>query len=91
MVPRTWTHLTAIASHRPIALTEAVPEDWLEHVRMELGRQAPRRMGDLDPAEGPIWHQPWDMGYNPHSEVDRAIMATRQAVFEHFGLDLWFD
>jgi len=91
VVPRTWTHLTAIASHRPIALTEAVPEDWLEHVRMELGRQAPRRMGDLDPAEGPIWHQPWDMGYNPHSEVDRAIMATRQAVFEHFGLDLWFD
>jgi len=91
VVPRTWTHLTAIASHRPIALTEAVPEDWLEHVRMELGRQAPRRMGDLDPAEGPIWYQPWDMGYNPHSEVDRAIMATRQAVFEHFGLDLWFD
>jgi acetoin utilization protein AcuC len=31
------------------------------------------------------------MGYNPHSEVDRAIMATRQATFEHFGLDLWFD
>jgi acetoin utilization protein AcuC len=31
------------------------------------------------------------MGYNPHSDVDRAIMATRQAVFEHFGLDLWFD
>ena len=48
-------------------------------------------MGDLDPTAGPIWHQPWDMGYNPHSEVDRAIMATRQAVFALHGLDVWFD
>ena len=46
---------------------------------------------DLDPAAGPIWHQPWDMGYNPHDEVDRAIMATRQAVFALHGLDVWFD
>ena len=91
VVPRAWTHLTAIAAHRPIDPTEPVPEGWLDHVRMTLGRQGPRRMGDLDPADLPIWHQPWDMGYNPHSEVDRAIMATRQAVFEHFGLDLWFD
>jgi acetoin utilization protein AcuC len=91
VVPRAWTHLTAIAEHRPIDLAAAVPEGWLEHVRMQLARQGPHRMGDLDPAEGPIWHQPWDMGYNPHSEVDRAIMATRQAVFEHHGLDLWFD
>jgi acetoin utilization protein AcuC len=91
VVPRTWTHLTAIAAHQPVALTEAVPEDWLAHVRQLLGREGPRRMGDLDPTQGPIWHQPWDMGYNPHSEVDRAIMATRQAVFSHHGLDVWFD
>ena len=91
VVPRTWTHLTAIAAHQPIALTELVPTDWLDHVRQALGREGPRRMGDLDPAEGPIWHQPWDMGYNPHDEVDRAIMATRQAVFELHGLDVWFD
>jgi acetoin utilization protein AcuC len=91
VVPRTWTHLTAIAAHHPIALTEQVPEDWLAAVRQLLGREGPRRMGDLDPAAGPIWHQPWDMGYNPHSEVDRAVMATRQAVFSHHGLDAWFD
>ncbi|WP_270887287.1 acetoin utilization protein AcuC [Pedococcus sp. 5OH_020] len=91
VVPRTWTHLTAIAAHRPVALTEAVPEDWLDHVRQLLGREGPRRMGDLDPQEGPVWHQPWDAGYNPHSEVDRAIMATRQAVFPLHGLDPWFD
>jgi acetoin utilization protein AcuC len=91
VVPRTWTHLTAIAAHRPIALTEPVPPGWLAHVRELVGREGPRRMGDLNPADGPIWHQPWDMGYNPHSEVDRAIMATRQAVFSHHGLDVWFD
>jgi acetoin utilization protein AcuC len=91
VVPRTWTHLTAMAAHHPIPLTEPVPEDWLAHVRELLGREGPRRMGDLDPADGPIWHQPWDMGYNPHSEVDRAVMATRQAVFSHHGLDVWFD
>jgi acetoin utilization protein AcuC len=91
VVPRTWTHLTAIAAHQPLPLTTPVPQEWLEHVRTAFGREGPRRMGDLDPAEGPIWHQPWDMGYNPHSEVDRAVMATRQAVFELHGLDVWFD
>jgi acetoin utilization protein AcuC len=91
VVPRTWTHLTAIAAHQPIALTAPVPQDWLDHVRQAFGREGPRRMGDLDPADGPIWHQPWDMGYNPHDEVDRAIMATREAVFALHGLDVWFD
>ncbi len=91
VVPRSWSHLTAIAAHRPVPLTAAVPADWLDHVRSLLGREGPRRMGDLDPANGPIWHQPWDMGYNPHDEVDRAVMATRQAVFALHGLDAWFD
>ena len=91
VVPRAWTHLTAIAAHRPIALTEPVPTDWLDHVRQAFGREGPRRMGDLDPADGPIWRQPWDLGYNPHDEVDRAIMATREAVFALHGLDVWFD
>ena len=91
VVPRTWTHLTAIAAHRPIPLTTAVPEDWLAFVRQRYGREGPRRMGELDPDGGPIWHQPWDLGYNPHSGVDRAIMATREAVFPWHGLDVWFD
>jgi acetoin utilization protein AcuC len=48
-------------------------------------------MGDLDPKDGGIWVQPWDLGYNPHSESDRAIMATREAVFPLHGLDPFFD
>lgn len=91
VVPRAWTHLVAIAAHRPIAAATEVPADWLAHVRQLLGREGPARMGDLPAADLPIWHQPWDMGYNPHSAVDRAIMATRQAVFASHGLDVWFD
>jgi acetoin utilization protein AcuC len=91
VVPRTWTHLTAIAAHEPIPLTAAVPEPWREHVRQALGRPGPVRMGDLDPSDGPLWFQRWEMGYNPHSDVDRAVMATREAVFPHHGLDVWFD
>src|SRR5690348_12618232 len=51
VVPRTWTHLTAIAAHRPVPLTAEVPAEWLDHVRTAYGREGPRRMGDLDPAE----------------------------------------
>jgi acetoin utilization protein AcuC len=91
VVPRTWTHLTAIAAHHPVPPTEPVPEGWLEHVREALGREGPHRMGDLDEADLPIWHRPWDLGYNPHDDSDRAIMATREAVFPFHGLDPWFD
>jgi acetoin utilization protein AcuC len=91
VVPRTWTHLTAIAAHRPIPAATEVPAEWLAHVRQLFGREGPRRMGDLPQADLPIWHQPWDMGYNPHNAVDRAVMATREAVFEAHGLDVWFD
>ena len=56
-----------------------------------FGREGRAGWATLDPAAGPIWHQPWDMGYNPHDEVDRAIMATREAVFGLHGLDVWFD
>ncbi len=90
VVPRSWAHLTAIAAHKPIAAATEIPEAWVEHTR-EVAGSAPERMGDLPPKELPIWVQPWSMGYNPHSEVDRAIMATREAVFPHHGLDIWFD
>ncbi|MBD3784941.1 MAG: acetoin utilization protein AcuC, partial [Micrococcales bacterium] len=39
----------------------------------------------------PIWVQPWGMGHNPDSPLDRAVFATRQAVFPLHGLDPWFD
>jgi len=91
VVPRAWTHLTAIAAHRPIAVTEPVPEDWREHVRELTGRPAPFRMGDRTPDAGPLWWRSWDLGYDPEDPVDRAVMATRQAVFPLHGLDVYFD
>ena len=78
----------AAPAHRP----DRARPGGLAGTRPDAARTpGPAPDGRPRPADGPIWHQPWDMGYNPHSEVDRAIMATRQAVFEHFGLDLWFD
>ncbi|MEO7070486.1 MAG: acetoin utilization protein AcuC [Nostocoides sp.] len=91
VVPRSWTHLTAIAAHRPVPVETLVPQGWRDHVQHAFGRPGPARMGDLPPSNLPIWVQPWSMGYNPEGGVDRAIMATREAVFAHHGLDAFFD
>jgi acetoin utilization protein AcuC len=48
-------------------------------------------MGDLTTEDGPVWWRSWDMGYDPNDAVDRAVMATRQAVFPLHGLDIYFD
>ena len=91
VVPRAWTHLSAIALHRPVPVDTPVPREWLDHVQAITGRPGPNRMGDLPIGAPPIWVQPWSAGYNPHSPVDRAIMATREACFSHHGLDIWYD
>jgi acetoin utilization protein AcuC len=91
VVPRTWTHLTAIAAHTPIKTSVEVPQAWRDHVERLFGRPGPLRMGDLDAEDGPLWWRSWEMGYDPGSEVDRAIMATRSAVFPYHGLDVHFD
>lgn len=90
-VPRAWTHLTAIAAHKPVPASTETPVAWREHVELVGGQPGPARMGDLPDKELPIWVQPWAMGYNPHSGVDRAIMATREAIFPMYGLDVWYD
>lgn len=91
VVPRAWTHLTAIAAHTPISLDEPVPESWREYVRDLYGRSAPARMGDGVAEGGRIWWRSWEVGYDPADPVDQAIMATRQAVYPLHGLDVWFD
>lgn len=91
VVPRSWTHLTAIAAHRPIDPQTETPQEWRDFVERRTGRPGPKRMGDLPAANLPIWVQPWSMGYNPESPVDRAVMAAREATFAHHGLDHYFD
>ena len=91
VVPRSWTHLTAIAAHVPLPGATRVPDEYLDHVERTFGRRAPELMGDLPASALPIWVQPWSSGHNPEDAVDRAILATRQATFSHHGLDPWFD
>ena len=87
VVPRAWSHLVAVAAHHPVDPTTAVPEAWRDYVMERFGRQGPRRMTDgREP-----WYRSWATGHDPEDAVDRAVMATRKAVFPLHGLDPWFD
>jgi acetoin utilization protein AcuC len=82
-VPRTWTHLIAEASGRPVDPATQIPPAWANHVR-GLGGRPPHRMGELPDGTQPS-AQPWVPGGD--SWLDRAIGATRQATFPLLGLD----
>lgn len=83
VVPRAWTHLLAIVGGAPLDPLTATPDGWRDHVRTSLGRVAPHRMTDgRTPA-----YRDWSGGYDPDAWLDRAIHATRSAVFPLHGLD----
>ena len=85
VVPRSWTHLLAIVAGAPIAPETPTPEGWRDHVRAVLGRTGPFRMTDgRDPS-----YRDWRTGYDPSVWLDRAVHATRTAVFPPNGLDPW--
>jgi acetoin utilization deacetylase AcuC-like enzyme len=83
VVPRAWTHLLAEASERPIAPETPTPQAWRAYVRERTGRNAPERMTDGVDMEV----RTWASGYDPANPVDRAVLATRRAVFPEHGLD----
>lgn len=83
VVPRSWAHLIGIAAHRPVDPERDVPQRWRELVRDRYGRLGPERMTD----GRPVRTRPWSAGYDPADDVDRAIRATRAAVFPCWGLD----
>ncbi|AKU17996.1 acetoin utilization protein AcuC [Luteipulveratus mongoliensis] len=91
VVPRSWTHLTAIAAHRPIDLRTPVPAAWRDHVTRLVGRPGPPRMGDGVAEDGMVWFRSWETGFDPDDRVDQSVMATREAVFPLHGLDIWLD
>jgi acetoin utilization protein AcuC len=82
VVPRTWTHLLAEAAGQPIDPAAPTPAPWRDYVAQRTGLAAPERMTEGVPAE----FEPFESGYNPSDPVDRAIMATRNAVFPLHGL-----
>ena len=83
VVPRAWTHLLAIVGGRPLSPDTDVPAGWREDVLHRFGRQAPLRMTD---GRSPVYRD-WRQGYDPEAWLDRAINATRLAVFPTHGLD----
>ena len=91
-VPRAWTHLLAIVTGEPLDPSTETPPAWrdLARQRFEAGRLRilqggpgiPDRMTDgVEPS-----YQPWQPGEDGDA-VDRAIVATRRAVFPLLGLD----
>jgi acetoin utilization protein AcuC len=82
VVPRTWTHLLAIAAGAPVDPVMETPVEWRELARSLTGETAPLTMTDGAPAR----YVPFSSGMDPGDPVDRAIMRTRTAVFASHGL-----
>ncbi len=86
VVPRAWTHLLAEAAGRPVAPETETPARWRAFVRLATGHEPPARMTD---GGEPAWADFDDDvggGHDPGDAVDRAIMATRRAVFPAHGI-----
>ena len=83
VVPRAWTHLLAEVTGEPLASQTATPGGWRELARARRpGSVPPTSMTDGASAG---W-TPWTSG-DTSDPVDRAVLATRNAVFPLLGLD----
>ena len=82
VVPRSWTHLLAVASGEPIDPGLPVPDAWRALAVERTGESAPTRMTDGAPAT----YIPVTAGMDPADRVDAAIMNTCRAVFARHGL-----
>ena len=83
VVPRIWSLVMAEMSGYPVAPGTLVPDAWRDYVTSRLRQVAPLRM--TDGAEPVVVD--WSTGYDPSDSVDRAILATRRAVFPLHGLE----
>jgi acetoin utilization protein AcuC len=82
VVPRTWTHLLAIAAGTPLDPATEIPSSWRTEATRLTGERAPAVMTD----GAPVRYAPFSSGIDPDDPVDRAIMRTRSAVFASHGL-----
>lgn len=83
VVPRAWTHLLGEAAGRPIDPDTETPQPWRDFARERTGEFAPLYMTD----GREVSYAPFVEGYDPGNPVDRAIHATRTAVFPSHGID----
>jgi acetoin utilization protein AcuC len=86
VVPRTWTHLLAVASGDPVDPALPVPSAWRTLATERTGEYAPERMTDGAPAT----YIPVSAGIDPGDRVDASIMNTCRAVFAWHGLSAPF-
>ena len=86
VVPASWVHLLAEITGAALDPGTTTPKSWRKLVHERTGRPAPERLTDgASPS-----YRPWDAGEgDPDDPVDRAIAATRRAVFPEHGLDPW--
>jgi acetoin utilization protein AcuC len=83
VVPRTWTHLLAMVTGDPLDPATLTPPSWRAIARQRFpGEDIPLRMTD----DEDVSFEPWQPGVTQDS-LDRAILASRQAVFPYYGLD----
>jgi acetoin utilization protein AcuC len=82
VVPRTWTHLLAVAAGAPLDPETETPPPWRALARSLTGESAPPTMTDGTPPR----FARFDDGLDPEDPVDRAILRTRSAVFPSHGL-----
>lgn len=93
VVPRSWTHLLAVATGEPLDAARPLPEAYLAGARALL---EPMGLADVpvSPAFGdgrPLVRRPWSGGYDPEDPLDRAVQAARRAAFPEWGLDPFLD
>lgn len=83
VVPLVWASLVAEAAHAPLTAGMPLPADW-RAVALEVSEIEPARtLGSTEP----VGWRPWKDGWDPADPVDRAVQATRKAVFPLLGLD----
>ena len=82
VVPRTWAHLLAEVSGRPLDPAIPTPPAWRDYVARRTRTAAPEFMTEQASAAFPAFEN----GYDPDEPIDQAIMATRKAVFPLHGL-----
>ncbi|MEV4174555.1 acetoin utilization protein AcuC [Nonomuraea sp. NPDC049709] len=83
VVPRAWTHLIAEMAGHPLDPATPTSQEWRQFVRERTGETPPLTMTD---GRNPEFRDFSD-GYDPADPIDRAVMATRHAVFPLHGLD----
>lgn len=83
VVPRSWTHLVAIAGHAEIDPESVIPSSWRDQVYARTRQLGPARMTD---GRWPVGWRDWEEGYDPADRLDQAVLATRRAAFPLRGL-----